>query len=97
MGNGTPRARAQVENTPEQSNCAGGTSTLRFGSPNLSNKTTSNDSFVSLMVREAIESSRDFNPDSKLLARIGEMLPHPEPYAGESDLETFEIFIVGIL
>ena len=25
------------------------------------------------------------------------MLPHPEPYAGESDLETFEIFIVGIL
>ena len=65
--------------------------------PNLSNKTTRNDGFVSLMVREAIESSRDFNPDSKLLARIGEMLPHLEPYAGESDLETFEIFIVGIL
>ena len=25
------------------------------------------------------------------------MLLHPEPYAGESDLETFEIFIIGIL
>ena len=25
------------------------------------------------------------------------MHPHPEPYAGESDLETFKIFIVGIL
>ena len=25
------------------------------------------------------------------------MLPHPEPYAGESDLKTFEIFIIGIL
>ena len=25
------------------------------------------------------------------------MFPHPEPYAGESDLKTFEIFIAGIL
>ena len=82
---------------PEQSNCAGRTSTLRFGSPNLSNKAVRNDGFVSLMVREAIESSWNFNPDSKLLARIGEMFPHLEPYAGESDLKTFEIFIAGIL
>ena len=49
------------------------------------------------MVREAIEANRDFDPNNALLARIGVKFPHPEPYAGEPDIEQFEVFVAGVL
>ena len=49
------------------------------------------------MVREAIEANRDLDPNNALLARIGVRFPHPEPYAGEPDIEQFEVFVTGVL
>jgi hypothetical protein len=52
---------------------------------------------VTRMVRVAIESSKDKDPEKSVLAKAGVKMAHPESYSGGADLEEFEIFIAGVL
>ena len=52
---------------------------------------------IHVMVQEAININQSLGPDNDLITCLGVKIPHPEPYSGEADLETFETFIAGIL
>ena len=71
--------------------------TLRFRQLILVNETDEPVGPIGLMVHRAIVANQDLDPEDNLLTRAGVKIPHPEPYAGEPDLEHFEVFVAGIL
>jgi len=71
--------------------------TLRFRQLILVNETDEPVGPIGLMVCRAIVANQDLDPEDNLLTRAGVKIPHPEPYAGEPDLEHFEVFVAGIL
>ena len=94
---GTARMQVHLGTASAQPICASATPKPRYGLPNLGHETIRNNGFIALMVQEAMEMSRKLGSDNALIARIGMRLPHPEPYAGESDIEIFEVFVAGLL
>ena len=49
------------------------------------------------MICAMLAKGQHTDPDKSVLIRAGIKLDHPETYMGSSDLEEFEVFIVGIL
>ena len=53
--------------------------------------------FISLMVQEVRDASKGLSTENSILMQMGAKMPPPEPYAGEPDLERYQVFIAGLL
>ena len=49
------------------------------------------------MVRNALEESREDNPNDSVVAWTRLNITPPEEYSGSSDLKVYETFVTGIL
>ena len=91
------RAQAQSRSTSAQSRCTDGPPAPRLDQANMENESDSLSRTIRLMIREARDSTEGLDPDNNIFPHTGVKMLHPEPYAGEANLERFEVFVAALL